>query len=160
MTQCVGSFCNILAMYMLILAVKASTLSTIAPFWIEMQPDGFSLSLCVSLLVFSLLPREVVEPLHVERPEMECRRVIKLADEENDVRPPATSADPCLSLEEYGALVYKGEAPPLGCVHISLVKKGKPSSSVIMTERQSKKVMRTSFEEERVKIGAEFAPEV
>lgn len=79
----------------------------------------------------------------VERPN-----VIKVDDEENAVRPLATSAHVGFSLEDHQLLACRNGASRLGSVYNPPVKKRKPSSSAVTTGRQTKKVTRANSDEE------------
>lgn len=75
-----------------------------------------------------LLSHEVLKPLitYIERPAVECGKVVELDDEGNGAHLSATSADAVLSLDECLPLVCRAEAPRIGSVHSSSVKKRKP----------------------------------
>lgn len=80
--------------------------------------------------MLALLSYKVDLPFYTELPTVQRPSVIVLDDKESDVRFPATFGDVGLSLEDHCMLEYGDEAPGLDFVHISSVKKRKPSSSV------------------------------
>lgn len=78
-----------------------------------------------------------------------------MEEEGNAVRLLAIFADAELFLEDDPALVYRADALHPGCGDSSSVKRSTPLSSIMMTGRQSKKITRTNFEKECVKVGVE-----
>lgn len=94
----------------------------------------------------------MIEPLHTEQPAAEHPREVTLNDEKSTVSSPATPPDRGLYLEENRSFVYKAQAPRLGCIHSYSVKKKKPSSTMMKTTRQNKRVTRTSSDEEGVQV--------
>lgn len=68
-------------------------------------------------LVFALLSYELIQSLNIKRPAVERRRRIELDDEGSDVRPPTTSAEAGLSLEDHGLLAYRAGAPLYDSIH-------------------------------------------
>lgn len=74
-------------------------------------------------LVFSLLSHAAVEPLSADRSAVEHPMVIELDDKVNGVRVSATLAYAGPFSENHRPLVYRAEAPWLGSLHSSSVKK-------------------------------------
>lgn len=109
--------------------------------------------------MFTLLSHEVVLLLRMEQPAVKRLKAVELDEDENVVRRPATSAHVVILQEDHRTLVYKAEASPLGFVHTSFLKKRKPSTSMMTTGLQRKKVTRASFDE-RVKVAAENVAKV
>lgn len=93
------------------------------------------------------------QTLHIELPAVKNPRVTKPEDDGNAVGPPGASVDARRSEKEYWALVYQAEAPLLGYVHISSLKRRKASSSMMRTGRQDKTVTVASFDEDGLKVG-------
>lgn len=112
-----------------------------------------------SSLVLALLFYEVVQSLHIDRPAVEPLRVKELSNKEHAVRPPSASADVGPFLEDQQPLKHRTKVTQLGSVHNSFVKKRKPSSSMMIVRRWSKKMTRNSFDEE-VKAAVESVAKV
>lgn len=112
-----------------------------------------------SLVLAVLLP-ELFQALHIEQPAVKRRRVIKLDDKGNAVRPPKTLADAELYLENHKPLVYRAEARLLCSLLSFYTKKRKVSLSMMTTGRQSGRVTGFSFDEELVRAGEESVAEV
>lgn len=88
-----------------------------------LQPTAPALS-----FVRASLSHEVVQPLHVEQPAAQIFRLIGLDGQENAVRSLPIPGDAGSALNKRRLLVYRVEAPQLGSVHNSSMKKRLPSS--------------------------------
>lgn len=94
---------------------------------------------------------QVCLQLHIEQLSAKRSRVIELEEKENALGRPVTTADVGLFPEDHQPLVYRAEALPLGSVPTTPVKKREPSSSMMTVGCQSKKVTRTSFDQQKRK---------
>lgn len=83
---------------------------------------------------------------------MQRSSVVKLADDGNAVRSPATTAEVGLSPKDLQPLVCTAEAAHLCFLHSSPVKKIDTSLSVVTIKRESKRVTVPSHDAEEAKI--------
>lgn len=107
--------------------ITARTRSLTTSFW-NRSLRKFQLTAPALVLVLTLLSHDTVQLPHIEQPAADRPRVIELDSEENSARSPATSARLGHSLEELWPVMWRAEAPRLGSVHNSFVKKEKRPS--------------------------------
>lgn len=88
--------------------------------------------------------RRTNQALHVEGPVVKRPKAIALDKKENFVGPQPKCAEVRLPSEGHRPLLYKSEAPWLGSLHSFFVVTREPSSSVMTSERWSKKVVKRS----------------
>lgn len=108
-----------------------------------------------AFFVFVSLLHEAVYSLFVEQAAVQRPEVIKLDDEGNDIRSTATSADNKQLLEDHQPLLCTAEAPRPGSVHSCFVQKRDSLSFIMSTAHQSKRMGRTGFDEEAMKVARE-----